>query len=246
MRQRTMLCRRSHRGFTLAEMLLATSVTALTATAGAAMIHAVSAASTTTRDLRAQKNAGRTLISRIAADVQEARAVGDLDSNRIVLWRTDVDENDQINAKEVITIYWNSSTRQVIRESVQRSSDTDTGNAIDVDTLLDAASVATVMDAAGKSSVVIGEGIDDFTLRGFPDNGEAQIVDVRFTITADDSTLMFSKSVSPRAAADYLFSDATRLAPATAGERYRRKHYSRWTGFHDVKGESAPTMTAVD
>jgi prepilin-type N-terminal cleavage/methylation domain-containing protein len=231
------------RGFTLAEMLLASTVAALTATAGAAVIHAVSTASTATRDLRAMKNAGRTLISRIAGDVQQARAIGDISSDRIVLWQSDVNEDDQINAKEVIIIHWNSSTKQVTREAVQRADDADVGNAIVKDTFLDAAGAATAMDVPEKYSVVIGEAIESFSFSAFPEDGETRIVEVRFIIAADDTSLMFSKSMSPRAPADYLFDTQTRIDPAVAGERVRRRYYSRWTGFHDVTGKAAPTMT---
>lgn len=246
MRARTTRSGRRRRGFTLAELLLASTVAALTALGSAALINAVSNASTSTRDLRAQKNAGRSLLNRISSELRQARAIADVAADRIILWQADLNRDDRANEKEIVVIRWISASNQVVREGIPNGTETDAGAEVSFASLLDADAVTNALDQGGKTSTVIGAAIENFALHAYPDSGETRLVSVEFTVGAEGQTLYFTKATAIRAAADYLFDTRTSMPPATVDDRTRRKYYSRWTGFHDVKGTAAPVMTIED
>src|SRR5205823_5445674 len=88
------------RGFTMVELLMAGTMTALTAAAGAAFISAMSNASMTTRDVRAVNSAGHFALSQIGKIIREGRAVGQVTSTTVNLWLSDTNGDDLVNLYE--------------------------------------------------------------------------------------------------------------------------------------------------
>jgi len=235
--------RRRRRGMTLVELLLAGTVSAITATAGATMIYAITSASTETRDDRTTKNTGRFALLRISKAVREARAIGDVQENRVLLWREDINEDDVPNLYELGIIRYEPGTKELRFISLEPPGGVIPGIVVSNAQVQDVATARTLMDATGNvEAVVWAEGVESASFSGFPNNAEARIVDVKFQIRAGEKLLTFSESITLRAAGDYLFVDEAVNVPASVGERKSRKHRSRWTGFYDLTGEAPPNF----
>ncbi len=232
---------------TLVELLLAGTVSAITATAGATMIYAITSASAETRDDRTAKNQGRFALLRISKTIREARAIGDVGvfdgGKRMLLWLEDTNGDDVPNLYELgIIRYW--PTLQEIRfRSLEPPGGVIPGIVVSDALFQDVDTVAPMFGETGNASVVVwAEGVESFDLSCFPNNPEARIVDVKFQIQAGPKLLTFSESITLRASGDYLFVPEAKEAPVVAGERVRRLHRSRWKGFYDLKGEVAPVV----
>lgn len=235
--------RTRRRGMTLVELLLAGTVSAITATAGATMIYAITSASDSTRDDRTTKNQGRFALLRISKAIREARAIGDSDSSCVVLWREDANQDDVVNLYELGIIKYKAVTQELTFLSLVPPDGVSPGIVVSDADFQDKAAVASLVNASGdKKTVVWAEGVESFTFSCFPSKAEARIVDVKFQMRSGEERLTFSESITPRASADYLFEPLANEPSVVPGDRIRRKHRSRWKGFYDLRGQAPPAV----
>lgn len=213
--------------FTLVELLMAGTVTAMTAAAAAALLFAIANASQETRDRRLTVSAGHYLVGRIGESIREARAVGQVTATTITLWTTDTNANDQMDLAEVATIRYDSAAKQVIYDSVV--SPTAPTTLVTYSTFTNFGALSGQMVAPYKQSVIWGNDIQSFALIGYPNLTDSRVVDVSFTICAGADQMAFRVSASPKASGDYLYLAGAR--GATISGRVSRKYYSIWDGF---------------
>ncbi len=97
----THCARRTIRGLTMLELLLALSITALVAAAIAAMMGAVTSGITTRRDSRALMVRANTAQTRLAGYITPCRSFLAADGSGVVLWLDDARESNTVNASEI-------------------------------------------------------------------------------------------------------------------------------------------------
>ncbi|MBK8270842.1 MAG: hypothetical protein IPK83_22050 [Planctomycetes bacterium] len=231
MRRATRQSGTKRRGITLVELLLASIVTALTATAGATVLYAVSSSATKTREYRTQRAGGHYALDRIGRTVRESRAIVYVASDEIALWLNDWNENDAVDKEELGRIIYDNSMQHIRFEYYYDDGTAAPVSAAPSNIFGSRTSMTTAMSGSNVKSVVWVEGVTGAIFSGYKDNVEARVVLSEFTINADGTSLLFHKAASPRAPGDYLFFEDTKRAPDIRSARAKRKIVSKWTGL---------------
>jgi len=226
--------------FTLIELLIAAMVSALAAAAGTALIYGVSYASTQTRTVRETKSAGNYLLSRLATSIRDARCIGQVTPTSFTVWSQDLNNDDAISLYELGFVYYDSGTKQVIYRYVQVPGGVVPAVPVTLAAFKNPAAVNAQITGPNAKTVVWAEGIETFSLTGSPSYTDTRIVDVKFTIGTGNDEIAFTTAASPRAPADYLFVNEAKVLPDTASDRTTRKEISRWEGYDDIRGVTAP------
>lgn len=105
----THCARRTIRGLTMLELLLALSITALVAAAIAAMMGAVTSGITTRRDSRALMVRANTAQTRLAGYFTPCRSLLAADGSGVVLWLDDARQSDSVHATEIRWLVFDST-----------------------------------------------------------------------------------------------------------------------------------------
>ncbi len=226
---------RQRRAFTLLELLLAASITAMVAMAGTSLVFAIANASESNRNNCDVKNTGHYAAKRIGRAVREARCVGEVSATSLTLWTEDKNGDDLMSLDEMALIYYDGVEKEIVYVRVDPSVD-DATPVAEAD-FEDFDTIATAFGGADVQSVVWAEEIESLNFIGFPNNTETRVVDVRLAINNGEEEIAFRTSASPKAPADYLFMPEARIDPTDGSSRVRRKHFSRWEGFDDLDGE---------
>jgi len=224
------------RAFTLNELVLATAVTALTATASATMMFAVGNAALKTEGTRESKMQGQFVIDRIARHIRSARAVGGVEPTGFALWVEDKNDDDKANTDEIVVIEYETDNQRIVYIEPADNMPADlASNEITGATLSDITLVKNALVGPNRKTTVMANNATDFGAYGYPGNTETRLVHVKATLTAlDGNTNTFQVAASPRASGDYLFVDEANEPSADAGGRKLRQVFSRWTGFADI------------
>jgi type II secretory pathway pseudopilin PulG len=236
--QRCTKVRTGRRGFTFVEILIAAMITAMTLGAAATMVNAISNAALETKETRNEKKAGRILVDRVSERIRNARGIGEVRPDAIVLWEKDTNSDDRVNLHETSVITYSTSTKELTRTITSGSSAADVGPEVPTATFTNVDSLNALAGGYTKQEAVIGERVESFSMSGYPSKTETRVVNFSFEKAGRTVSHAFRESVAPRATADYLFNDATKEVPAAAGMPVRRIEYSRWTGWADVDGET--------
>lgn len=235
MNSRTPTSRTRHHGaFTLLELLLAASVTALIAAAGATVISGVSNAAVQTRDIRVTQTAGHYTTSRFARLVREARVIGQVTANSVTLWLEDTNKDDKVNLYELGLIRYDSVNKQVVFDYLQAAGATPT-TVVSKANLTSSGAVTSILTSGDHKTAVWADGVENFSFKGYPTLTETRIVQVAFDIGTGDEAMRFQSSASPRAPADYLLESTTNLPSLPGSTRSRRKVISIWDGIKAVQ-----------
>jgi hypothetical protein len=217
------------KAFTMVELLLAASVSALAATAGATLVFAIVNASQETRDIRDTVSTGHYALNRIGEAVREARAIGQVLPATVTLWVQDTNDDDQIALNEVAVIRYDSTAKQILYQYTNAASASST--AVTYANFTSYSALGPQISTAGLESVVWADGVETFSLAGYPSLTNTRMADVRFTIGTGADQAAFHVAASPKASADYLFLAGTRIEPSGTLTRVKRKYYSIWDGF---------------
>lgn len=215
--------------FTLVELLLAASVSALAATAGATLVFAMANASQETRDIRDTVSAGHYALNRLGETIRESRGIGQVQPATITLWAQDANGDDHMTLNEVAVIRYDVGSKQILYQYTDAAGVSST--TVTFANFTNYTALAAQISASGFQSVVWAEGVETFSLAGYPTLTNTRMVDVRFTIGTGANQVAFQVAAGPKASADYLFLTDTRVAPSGTQTRVRRKYYSIWDGF---------------
>lgn len=224
---------RSRRAFTLIELLLAASITSLTAAAGAAFIGAVTDASLTTREVSATKAQGHYAIMQIGRTIRQARSVGQVTSSSMTLWQKDANNDDVVNLYEASVIRYDSINQQIVYDYLQQPA-TPVTTTLSRAALTDVPTVQAAMPSVDKKSIVWAKSVTSCTFSGTPSLTDTRLVQICFTINSNGLAVPFRMAVGPRGSGDYLFYTNTVNPPPPGSTRKARAYFSRWTGFGDV------------
>lgn len=225
--------RSGHGGFTMIELLVAATLTALTAAAGATFISAMTNASLTTRDVRGTTSAGHHVLTQIGKAIRECRAIGEVTPATVNLWLEDANGDDQVNLYETGVIRYDSGGRRIIYEYLKSAGTTPT-TVVSANTLKDYAALHGAMPSSDLQIVVWCTDVDSLTFTGNPSYTDTRIIEVSFTLNNNGQPMTFRGADSPRASGDYLFYPETQSTPPPGSTRQSRKYVSRWTGYEDV------------
>lgn len=211
---------------TLVELLLAAMMTAFIAAAAAALLNGASNASSQSRNARTVTAAGHYVEGRIGAVVRQSRGIGKVASDRISLWVSDTNDDDQVQLSETATIKYDASSHVISFNQTIAASTTVVASSIfqDVDQLHSA------ITSAGARSTQWADDVQACTFEGYPSSTDTRIISATFTIATGSDATDFAVTASPKASADYLFQTGTRTAPSGTETRYRRAKVSPYTG----------------
>lgn len=102
-----------HHAFSLAEVIIGLTVTAVIGAAVAGMLYTTGRATENRRDLRQALIAAHALQQRLSACVNAARAFLAADAEQTVLWRSDPDANRAVNLGELGLIEYDDAAGEV-------------------------------------------------------------------------------------------------------------------------------------
>ncbi len=225
---------RSRSAFTLVEMLLASIVTALTATAGATLIFAVSHAATATRDTRTTQNSGQYALCRIARAVRGARLVGNVKTNKVVLWADDKNNDDIVNLGECSEIVFGSFHKEIRYIEPADTLPADLANSeVAQETLETASQLIQAIPQEHRKVTVWAENVQECTFKDNLDNLAPRAVAIRLSMNKGAKVVVFQTAASPKASADYLFVTDANAEPLEGSTRIRRTKISTWTGLEN-------------
>jgi type II secretory pathway pseudopilin PulG len=233
--------RRTRSAFTMVELLLASTITALVAAASATLVSAVCNATVGTRDSRATNGEGHFTLAQLTRLVRGSRAVGELTPTAASLWLADTNGNDRINLYETGIITYDTVNKRILLNRMQKAN-----GSIPTSTVTPAQfkSVATLQSLYGGQdykSIELASSVSGFKLMGWPSATDMHIVNVAFALTKDNQTTQFEAAASPRAPGDYLFYAQTQGTPPIGTTRKVRAIVSPFDGFASVLG----TLTAL-
>lgn len=244
MNPRTRARLRLRGAFTMTELLVAATVTSLTAAAGATFISGISNAATQTRDVRAAKTAGTYALGQIVRTIREARGIGQVAPASITLWLRDTNGDDRMNLYEVGTIRYDSAAKRILYEYMQPPTPTSPSGTVITDDFRDISLLRTRTAIAERREAIWAEDVQSLSFQGYPAYTDTRVVDVRLE-TGADSSLVFRGSASPRAAADYLFYVETQDTAPTGSVRRARKYVSPYKGLTNLASQIG-AMTEMD
>jgi len=110
--------RRAASGFTLAETVMAISMTVVVGLAVAGMTAALSNVQANSERYYKHLHNGRAGTNRLQATLRKARLVTAASDDALILWATDVRDPGQINVSEIVGVYRDAATGQLIERSV--------------------------------------------------------------------------------------------------------------------------------
>lgn len=228
-----LLRRLRRRGFTFIELMLASMITALVATAGASLIFATTSASRELGGIRNTKTAGHYALSRIATSIREARAIGDVTSEEMSLWIKDTNGDDVANLNEMATIRYLSNGK-VIAYTVPDPANPLGSSAVPAGILTRAPDTVQMIWLAGPQTDIWAQDVEKFSLSGYPQMTDMRLVEVHFEIGQGADAVSFQTTASPRAPADYLFVPEANGAPPPGSSRAQRSMVSPWDGLGEL------------
>lgn len=103
----------SRTAFTLVELLMALTITALIGAAVAAMLSAVTYGTDSSHDLRTLVVKSETIAARLSAAVRESAQLLDAGDGYVVLWTSDLNDSGQPDLLELRRIEWDSDTDEL-------------------------------------------------------------------------------------------------------------------------------------
>jgi type II secretory pathway pseudopilin PulG len=221
-------------GFTLVEVLLAAMVTALVATTAATIVSAVSSASTQTRDVRTTKQAGHYALGRIATAVREARGIGEVTADSVTLWMSDRNGNDAISVDEASIIRYDAVAKTI--SCMTPVPPAGNGSLLDIlaDILTDLSLLRAEIEKVEHTTEVWASDVESLSFQGYPSLTDTKIIQVHFTMGAEEEAVAFSTSAAPRAPGDYLFVNGASEPANAASPRIRRLVISPWQGLSTI------------
>jgi hypothetical protein len=215
--------------FTMVELLLASTISALTATAGAGLVFAIANAAQNSRDIRATVSAGHYGLNRVGETVREARAIGQVLPGSMTLWVQDNNANDQMTLNEIAVIRYDAGAKQVLYQYTTAASASST--AVTYANFTNYTAMSAQISGAGLQSTVWCSGVETCSLTAYPSLTDTRVVELHFTIGTGADEVAFQVAASPKASGDYLFLADTRANPTAGSNRARRQYYSIWDGF---------------
>ncbi len=232
----------SFRAFTMVELLVAATITALVATAGATFVSAVSNASLTSRSVTETKTAGHYASFQMTKVIRESRGVGQVTPNAVSLWMADTSGDDSLNLYETGVLRYDSANKQVVLDFLQPANGVAPTTTASTATFSDVTLLTAAMPPADKKSVVWAENIESLTFTGQASSVQTRMVEVTFTVNNTGTPVAFRAAAAPKAPADYLFYPETQASPLPGSTRKIRKAISPWDGLTNLVGTvlSAP------
>lgn len=218
------------RAFTFIELIVASIITALVATAGTTLIFATTSASRDLGDIRDTKTAGQYALSQIATHIREARCIGEVTSSRLSLWVEDMNGDDVPNLREMATIQYVSSDKSIAYSTIDPDNSY-ADYAVPLSVLTSADSTSQAIGAANPQTDVWAHDVESFSFNGYPNTTDTRIVETRFVIGQGAGAVVFETTASPRAPADYLFVAEANTAPPPGSTRKSRSLISPWRGL---------------
>lgn len=195
---------RPRRAFTLLEVLLASSFTAIACTAAAMMIKSINDASSTTSGLYAAAADTRNALACIDLLVEQAPLIGFLDGEQVLLWRNDDNHDGRINLLEMTLVHYDATAHRLSLQDVRLPPNTSSAVFNAQNAPVPLAQFATSVAASRitqHANLAVRPLIDGVTqCLAWCDgaNANSQIVQLNFTVTRNDGAQAFSAVMTPR------------------------------------------------
>lgn len=222
------------RGFTLLEMLIASTCMLAIATAGTTMALAVSYAMENAPQTAAATVTGHGALNRVAKIVRKARLVGFYDASQAALWTGDPNSDDKPQLSETAVLWLDSSSQEIkytkpFPDDMPAATVALSDRAVSMSELASSAYPNTVRQSANAATAVVVPATAGLEIRGNATSTDANMLDLRVKLSTPAGSLAFVASAAPRAPADYLVTPARNTNDGVATKRPRRTAMRSWT-----------------
>lgn len=192
---------RKTRAFTLLEMMIAMTITAITGLAVAGATIALTRAHQETEGFYQSLQTARSAMLRIQRTVQEAKLITASTTHVVALWFADINENRLINAEEVMLLIFDPNDREVrVVHKVFPEAVRDAMNIeVPLSTLTDVPSAESqVLPSAYAQTIVLASDATDFCALATPGPPLATRLDVLLSVGSDRGLVTLRSSAAPR------------------------------------------------
>lgn len=196
-----MCSRTKSKGFTLLEMTMAVTITAITGLSVAGATFALSRAHQETEGFYQSLHTARSAMMRIQRTVQRAKLITACSGPMLVLWFNDTDGNGRINADEVLVLVFDTAASEI--RWCQKVFPDAVRAALNVEVpLYDLVDATTVLsDVAGSAyaqTTVLASDATDFNAAASPPPPLANRVDLRLSVGSDKNMITLRSAATAR------------------------------------------------
>jgi len=217
--------KRHRRGFTLAELLVSMSITAVIGASVAGMSVALSSAYANSQGVYENIQTGRSIMMRIQRELNRARLVAFADQGMLVFWSRDANNDGRINISELVVISHDDTTgaltsRQVVFPDTMNPAEREAlDNPIDLVEGMSADIAGTIDRNANGAERILGDCVTAFEVSALPACPMARLVRLKITIEQDGKALTVRSAASLRAdkTAEVQTSDGVYVLAAETG-----------------------------
>lgn len=198
---------RRRRGFTLLELILAASFTAAACTAAVELLQAIDHASSLGGGIHQANAAARDALGCMDLLVEQASLIGFRDSQKILLWRSDDNDDGKINLLELSLVRYVPASGNLDLVEVRLPKGTSIGDIQQQNIALTTAQLGTVAATnlveqhASACVRTLLNGVSQFAAWSDGTGVSSQMVQVTFTVARDDGSQVFHAVMTPRSPA---------------------------------------------
>jgi len=192
------------RGFTLAELLISISITAIIGASVAGMSLALSTAYANSQGVYDNIQTGRSTMMRIQRALNRARLVTFADQGTLIYWSRDADGDERINISELVAISYDqdagtlTSCQVVFPDTMNPAARDALDKPVSLSEAMSADIVGTIDRNANCTERILSESVRAFEVSAAPACPMARLVRLKITIEHDGKALTVRSAASLR------------------------------------------------
>ncbi len=198
--------KRSSKAWTVIEMVLAMSITAVIALTIASVTLGLSASNATTRNSQQANRIATCAARRIQAALRKAKLITCAEDDYLAYWVEDTNGDGKINLAEVAAIKYNSDNEKIkhIRPTLDHITDETTKKALNVkinlDSIKNSSSTEQVLTNSPKlNETLLADNVTDFSFSATPDVPMTKLVTMYMEIQVGNYSMRLTSSSAIRA-----------------------------------------------
>lgn len=197
---------KSREGLTVAELVLALSITAMIAVSAGGVSMALSTAYAQSQNSYENLQTLRSAMMKIQFDLNRAKLIVAVGERTMVYWKEDTNGDGRINLSELATIRYDEPQRRIDKHRVvfPESMDPMTRKALDERVRLWSAinipaTVSMIEGSAYHAAETIAEGVQAFAVSAAPPCPRAEVVTIKITVGNEVKSITINSAATMRA-----------------------------------------------
>jgi type II secretory pathway pseudopilin PulG len=189
------------RGFTILELTIAITITAITALSVAAATVALSKAHEDTEGFYQSLYTARSAMVRIQRIIYRAKLVTASNGTTVMLWADDVNDDGKINAEEILMLAYDATAREV--STSQQVFPAGLRDALNVEvplaTLTSLSTAVPLVDGSGyKQTTVLASDVSAFLAIALPSPPLSKLVNLRLSVGSGKNLVTLRSAATAR------------------------------------------------